>query len=214
VTGITALRQELDHWCGYGSRSTLSPNALQFDKKAPATPKTFSPALTTLVWPPQRHGWNCRRTVHRRTCNADGSEQRDLTPNSSPSTVSSPKLRSGKFTDDYMERTKGTTDLKSTSRHSPLAWIRIAHQDRPRSTRKESALDTGRGVQRHPVVNEDGSNTVYKVKVEGADHRHARQRSTQAYQQQDRKATVDDSAVADYYRWPLLFSLTYPRSRH
>jgi hypothetical protein len=87
--------------------------------------------LTTLVWPPQRHGWNCRRTIHRRTCNADGSEQRDLTPNSSPSTASSPRLRSGKFTDDYMERTKGTTDLKSTSRHSPPHGSRIAHQDRP-----------------------------------------------------------------------------------
>jgi hypothetical protein len=57
---------------------------------------------------------------------------------------------------------------KSTSRHHLADGSRIATSRSVRSTRKESALDTGR-VHRHPVVNEDGSNTVYKVKVRSAE---------------------------------------------
>jgi hypothetical protein len=52
-------------------------------------------------------------------------EQRDMGPNfSSPSTsVSSRKLQSAKFTDDYMERTK-LLDLEVHPHDTHLAWIK------------------------------------------------------------------------------------------
>jgi hypothetical protein len=49
----------------------------KFDKEGP-TPETFSPGPTPRWSGLPSDMVGCRGTVHHRTCNADGSEQRDM----------------------------------------------------------------------------------------------------------------------------------------
>jgi hypothetical protein len=66
--------------CGYGSRPTLTQttsHALQV-RQGRAYAETFSPAPTPRWSGLPSDMVGCRGTVHHRTCNADGSEQRDM----------------------------------------------------------------------------------------------------------------------------------------
>jgi hypothetical protein len=105
----------------------------------------------------------------------DGSEQRDMGHELLISVDGLlTKTTIGKFTDDYMERTKGTTDLEVHPHDTHLAWIK--DRDIKIGSIDEEGKLTGHRSRRarHPVVNEDGSNTVYKVKVRRCrDHCHA-----------------------------------------
>jgi hypothetical protein len=111
------------------------------------------------------------------------------------------KTTIGEFTDGYMESTAGTPDLEAHPQDTHLAWIK------DRDVRIGSIDEEGRAhwtqveaCTRHPVVNEDGSNTVYKVTVRsGAEVTVTRGKGLlKRIGNKIVHATVDDFKVGDY----------------
>ena len=111
------------------------------------------------------------------------------------------KTTIGALTDDYMERTKGTSDHEVHPNDTHLAWIK------DRDVRIGSVDEDGRAhwtrveaCTRHPVVNEDGSDLVYKVTLKcGAEITVTRGKGL--LKRVDNKlvhATIDDFKVGDY----------------
>jgi hypothetical protein len=114
ATGLQPLRQELDHGAAM-ARPTLAQttsHALSSTRR-PRLRRRRSHPTYHAGWPPQRHGWNCRAQSIAEPATQMVLNSVTWDTESSPSTAS-PRPRSVPTTDDYMERTKGTTIWKST----------------------------------------------------------------------------------------------------
>jgi hypothetical protein len=123
----------------------------------------------------------CRRTVHRRTCNTDGLNSVTWDTELHLRRRSPHQTTIGKFTDDYMERTKGTTAWKSTltthTSHGSSRDIKIGSIDgKAHWTQVEACTPPGRqrGWFQHGVQGESTS---------GARSLSRAPKSTQAHQQ-------------------------------